>query len=116
MEVKVFINNFREAFGDAAELPIVFWYSDNKIVDTDKINGCLFKGIGLVREGGLMSLSVDTISCGGGKFYIGFTDMPVHVPHFVSVKEKYKESPEVLIDFDDKLVVSKIVKRISFSY
>ena len=110
MEVKVFINNFREAFGDAAELPIVFWYSDNKIVDTDKINGCLFKGIGQVRQGRLMSLNADTIGCGGGKFYTGFTEMPVHVPHFVSVKEKYKENPEMVIDFVDKLGVCKTDK------
>ncbi len=24
----VFTNNYREAFGNAAELPLVFWYSD----------------------------------------------------------------------------------------
>jgi hypothetical protein len=44
MEVKVFIHNFREAFGVTADLPFVFWYSDNPISeDIDKINGCFFK-------------------------------------------------------------------------
>lgn len=44
MKVDVFINNFREAFGEAAELPIVFWYSDKAVSGTEKINGCFFKG------------------------------------------------------------------------
>ena len=43
MEVKVFIDNYREAFGEKAELPIVFWYSDTPLADTEKINGCFFK-------------------------------------------------------------------------
>jgi hypothetical protein len=34
MKIKTFINNYREAFGEAAELPVVFWYSDEKIADT----------------------------------------------------------------------------------
>ena len=45
MEVKKFIENYREAFGEAAELPIVFWYSDENIGQTGKIGGCFFKGI-----------------------------------------------------------------------
>ena len=41
MEVKVFIHNFREAFGVTANLPFVFWYSDIPISeDIEKINGC----------------------------------------------------------------------------
>lgn len=28
MEVTIFINNYREAFGEAAKLPIAFWYSE----------------------------------------------------------------------------------------
>ena len=28
MEIKTFVANYREAFGETAELPIVFWYSD----------------------------------------------------------------------------------------
>lgn len=43
MEVDVFINNYREAFGNAAELPIVFWYTDVQVANTEKINGCFFK-------------------------------------------------------------------------
>ena len=107
MEVSVFISNFRKAFGDVVELPMVFWYSDEPVADTEKINGCFFKGLQTVRQGAPISLSVNTIGCGGGKFYAGFTDMPEHVPNFVSVKEKYKKTPEMVIEFIDNLGVCR---------
>ena len=43
MEIKKFIENYREAFGEYAELPIVFWYSDILENETAKVNGCFFK-------------------------------------------------------------------------
>ena len=30
MDIQTFIQNFREAFGEKAELPLVFWYSDTQ--------------------------------------------------------------------------------------
>ena len=107
MEVSVFINNYKEAFGEAAELPSVFWYSDVPVAKTEKINGCLFKGMDTVRKGNPISLSIDIISCGGGKFYTGFTEMPVHIPNLVSLKEKYKKTPEMVVEFIDNLEVSQ---------
>jgi Uncharacterised ArCR, COG2043. len=106
MDVKVFINNYREAFGEKVELPIVFWYSDTSLADTEKINGCFFKGLKTVREGNPISLNAEVIGCGGGKFYTGFTEMPERVPNFVSLKEKYKKTPEMVIDFIKHLGVS----------
>ena len=41
----------------------------------------------------------DVIGCGGGKLYTGFTDMPERVPGFVSLKEKYKKTPEMVVDY-----------------
>ncbi len=102
-----FIANYREAFGEAAELPIVFWYSDTAVARTEKINGCFFKGFGEVRNGTPISLNAETIGCGGGKFYTGFTAMPEHVPTFVSLKEKYKDTPEHVLEFIGKLQVSR---------
>lgn len=107
MEVNVFINNYKEAFGEAVELPVVFWYSDTPFTDTEKINGCFFKGMAVVRKGNPISLSVETITCGGGKFYTGFTDMPERIPNFVSLKEKYKKTPEMVVDFVESLGVSR---------
>lgn len=105
MEVNVFINNYREAFGHTAELPLLFWYSDTPFAETEKINGCFFKGLKAAREGNPISLSLDTITCGGGKFYTGFTPMPEQVPAFVSLKERYKKTPEMVVDFVEKLGV-----------
>ena len=106
MEVKVFIHNFREAFGVTADLPFVFWYSDNPISeDIDKINGCFFKSFDKLKEGEQISLSSERIGCMGGKFYTGFSEMHERIPNFVSLKEKYKKTPEMVIDFIQKMKV-----------
>lgn len=44
MDIHTFMTNYREAFGERAELPIAFWYSDKQESETDKIGGCFFKG------------------------------------------------------------------------
>lgn len=111
MEIQTFIQNFKEAFGDNAELPIVFWYSDNPEGQMEKINGCFFKGMKTVREGTTISLNAENIGCGGGKFYTGFTEMPERVPTFVSLKEKYKQTPEMVIDFIQQTGVPRAEKK-----
>lgn len=108
MEVKVFIDNFREAFGSIAQLPIAFWYSDDPISnDEEKINGCFFKSFDHLRQGNPLSLHLDTIGCMGGKFYTGFAEMNERVPQFVSLKEKYKKTPDMVLEFVDKLGVPR---------
>lgn len=111
MEIKTFIKNYKEAFGESAELPIVFWYSDALENQTEKINGCFFKSMKKVREGTTVSLNAEIVGCGGGKFYTGFTDMPEHVPTFVSQKERYKETPEMVKEFVNQLQVPKSLKQ-----
>lgn len=103
MEVTTFINNYREAFGEAVGLPIAFWYSEAPIAETEKIGGCFFKAMQTVREGNPISLGLETIGCGGGKLYTGFTSMPERVPNFVSLKEKYKKKPEMVVEFVEGL-------------
>ena len=99
MEIQTFISKYRNAFGEAAPLPIIFYYSDNKTADTEKIPGCFLKYLRQAADGHTVCLNGDNITCGGGKFYAGFTPMPEHVPTFVSQKEKYKESPEQILDY-----------------
>lgn len=111
MEIKRFIENYREAFGERAELPIVFWYSDTLECETEKVNGCFFKSMKIVREGTIVSLNAETIGCGGGKFYTGFTEMPERVPNFVSLKERYKETPELVKSFIEQMGVPKAEKQ-----
>lgn len=111
MEIRTFIESYTEAFGEAAELPIVFWYSDELVGKTEKIGGCFFKGMRAVREGEMISLDAEVMGCGGGKFYTGFTDMPEHVPGFVSLKEKYKKTPEMVKEYVDALGVPKAERK-----
>lgn len=110
MDIATFITNYQEAFGKHAELPIAFWYSDQMEAPTEKVNGCLFKCMKRVRDGEAVSLSTETITCGGGKFYTGFSDMPERVPGFVSLKEKYKKTPEMVLDFIKDVQVPKTDK------
>lgn len=111
MNVTEFIANYREAFGEAAGLPIVFWYSDTPIREIEKINGCFFKGMKSVREGEIISLSSDTIGCFGGKLYTGFTDISPHIPNFVSLKERYKQTPQMVVDYIESLHINRAEKK-----
>lgn len=99
MEVQVFIDNYMEAFGAEAELPVIFWYSAERLYPVEKIGGCFFRILYDVRDGRPASLGRDNIGCGGGKLYTGFSDMPLHVPDFVSFKERYKKTPEMVVEF-----------------
>ena len=64
MDIHTFIANYQEAFGQHAELPIAFWYSDRMGASTEKVTGCLFKCMKQVRDGKIVSLSNETITCG----------------------------------------------------
>lgn len=111
MELKAFVQSYREAFGENAQLPLLFGYSDVAVADTAKIGGCFFKGLQAAREGTPVSLSAEVIGCGGGKLYTGFSDMPERVPNFVSLTEKYKRTPEMVADYVKSLQMPRTTKR-----
>lgn len=94
MDIQTFINNYYEAFSLKAELPIAFWYSDSLLGELKQTQGCLFKALPAIRQGEIISMNGNSIGCGGGKFYTGFT----HVPNFVSLKERYKQTPEMVVE------------------
>lgn len=98
MDIQTFINNYYEAFSLKAELPIAFWYSDSLLGELKQTQGCLFKALPAIRQGEIISMNENSIGCGGGKFYTGFTPMPEHVPNFVSLKERYKQTPEMVVE------------------
>ena len=110
MELKEFIESYREAFGENAQLPLLFGYSDTAVADTAKIGGCFFKGLQAAREGMPVALSAEVIGCGGGKLYTGFSDMPERVPNFVSLTEKYKRTPEMVTDYVKRLEMPRATK------
>lgn len=111
MEIEEFIQNYREAFGSKTQLPLLFGYSDKPVADTAKIGGCFFKGLQAARDGEPVSLSADVIGCGGGKLYTGFSVMPERVPGFVSLKEKYKKTPEMVVEYIQGLGVERAEKQ-----
>ncbi len=116
METGKFIDTFREAFGEKPPLPIAIWYSEGQITETPKVGGCYFKYLNEIRCGATVSFSLDNIGCGGGKFYSGFSAMPEFVPNFVSVKERYKQTPELVVDAVARIDVhSKEGKYLNFS-
>lgn len=106
MDRKQFINDYREAFGEAAALPILFWHSDEPVAEPKAVNGCFFPAFEQVRDGKAVSFDAETMKCGGGKFYCGLAPMPEYVPTFVSEKEHYKASPQLVREFVERLDIA----------
>lgn len=103
MDYQQLINDYKEAFGESATMPIAFWHSDTPIAEPEAVNGCFFPIFEKVRKGNAASFDVATMKCGGGKFYCGLAPMPEYVPTFVSEKEHYKATPEQVKSFADRL-------------
>lgn len=107
MDIKTFITNYYEAFSTRAELPIAFWYSDLLSGELQATQGCLFKALPSIRGGKVISMNAKTIGCGGGKFYTGFTPMPEYVPTFVSQKERYKQTPQQVLEYVQAMKIAR---------
>jgi hypothetical protein len=107
-----FIDNYREAFGDGAPLPIAFWYADESVAETPRTQHCFFREvIPAVRAGGKASLNADNINCGGGRFYTGFAPLRETTPAFVSNTERYKQTPEMVVDHIERSAVPVATRR-----
>lgn len=104
-DISTFIQDFHEAFGEKATLPILFYYSDTPVSFPEKTNGCMFKLLVKVKEGQDITLSADTVTCGGGKHYAGFAPLPERVYTFVSEKERYKQTPQDVKEYVEQLDV-----------
>lgn len=115
MDKSKFIENFRNAFGDY-ELPIGIWYSDQPVADPLKTKGCFIKDLKPARKGETVSLNLEAIACPGGKTYTGLTEMPPFIPGFVSMKEHYKQSPDLVQQFVCELnIVQQFGRYINFA-
>ncbi len=98
MTPQEFLAAYREAFGEKPELPLVFGYTNEPKNPVAKTEGCFFKALRDARKGTVVSLNASNIGCGGGKLYTGFSPMPEYVPQFVSLKERYKQTPELVVE------------------
>ena len=105
MDIPAFIDNYREAFGERAALPILFYYGDTPVAPAEKTNGCMFRLLVKAMEGQDVTLSADTVTCGGGKHYAGFAPLREYVYTFVSEKERYKATPEDVAEYVEHLDV-----------
>ena len=103
MTVNEFIERYRDAFGDAAPMPIAFGYSDNVVSEIKRVPKCMIGTISNVRHGESLTLTEENVICGGGGLYTAFREMPERVPMFVSEVEHYKQSKEMVIDYVNNL-------------
>lgn len=97
MTPKEFINHYQEAFGENTQLPIAFWYSDNPVADTEKTYGCMFSRLKDARNGQPVSLWEGNMTC--GSIYAGFSEMQEGVAFYVSQREHYQQTPQMVMEY-----------------
>ncbi len=105
MTPQQFIEKFREAFGEAAPMPIAFWYGDTAVNPDSRVPRCMIGAIRKVCEGNPLTLTAETVQCGGGGLYTAFRPMPERVPLFVSETEHYKQRPEQVRAYVESLEI-----------
>ena len=110
MTPQEFIAQFREAFGEAAPLPIAFWYDDTAVNAESRVPRCMIGAIRKVCEGEPLTLTTENVQCGGGGLYTAFRPMPERVPMFVSETEHYKRSPEQVRSYVKSLEIEQTNK------
>lgn len=103
MTINEFLSLYKQAFGGDAPLPVAFGYSNTAVTDVKKIPRCMIGAIRKVCDGGALTLSADNVLCGGGSLYTAFAPMPDRVPVFVSGEEHYKQTPDQVKDYIDRL-------------
>lgn len=104
-----FLKRWRKFFGDA-ELPITFFYSDNpedaEYAGVPSGHRCVICDLGKVRRGTPLYFDIDSVGCGGGKRYFGFTrKLRANFKYFLSCGkegeidgERYKKTPELVVE------------------
>lgn len=93
---------------DGADLPMCFYYSDDEAyrqhLRPSKGHTCMIGQLVRVRKGETLAFDKDSVPCGGGKKYMGFSTaaMP-YFEHFLSCGipgklegERYKKTPEIV--------------------
>lgn len=105
----LFLEKWNQYF-PGAELPIVFYYTDErgKVEPAEKAEEwrCVICDLGMARHGKSVAFALDTISCGGGKRYFGFTDelrdnFEFFLSHGIPGEiegVRYKKTPELVTE------------------
>ncbi len=97
-----------ERYFDGAPLPICFYYTDDEAcrrhIRPAKGHTCLIGQLASVCRGETLCVDRDSVDCGGGKRYLGFTrEVMPDFEYFLSCGipgklegERYKKSPEIV--------------------
>ncbi len=102
IQTTLWIQKWREAFGEKPGLPIAFGYSDRPMSEPRHRGHCLIGALQAVRKGETISFSAGELQCGGGTVYTGFGPMNDRIPTFVSQTERYKQTPGMVREAIDK--------------
>ncbi len=110
MDVKIkqkFIVLWRKYFNGAG-LPITFYYADQRgntrLTEPPSGHRCVICDLSEVGKGESLCFTADTVGCGGGKRYLGFSrEIAPNFEYFLSCGipgklegERYKKSPELV--------------------
>lgn len=106
MEIREFVALYQKAFGTGVPLPVAFGYNDTPATDVVKIPRCMVGAIRRVCDGEPLTLSAENVLCGGGALYTAFAPMQKRVPTFVSEVEHYKQTPEQVREYVDRLGIT----------
>ena len=108
LQLKEHVMKLWKKYFNNADLPIVFWYTDEEklpsMVKPPSEHRCLIDDLIKVRKGESLCFSGESIGCGGGKRYLGFTEkLGPNFEYFLSCGipgmmqgERYKKSPELV--------------------
>jgi len=106
----LFLEKWAKYFGDS-ELPITFFYlddpGDTALANLPNGHSCIVCELALVRKGKALAWNVQSVSCGGAKRYLGYTDtLRPDFEYFLSTGkpgelegERYLKSPELVREF-----------------
>lgn len=97
--ITTFIGELRRAFGENMKLPFAVWYSEKPAGEEVCMPHCMFEALPLIEEGKIITFSKEKLHCGGGRIYCGFNAYTPAIGKFVSGKEFYKQTPEMVDDF-----------------
>jgi uncharacterized protein (DUF169 family) len=93
---------------DGAELPIVFYYTDEvsevELVKSPSGHRCIMPDLARVRKGSSICFGIGSFGCFGGRRYLGFSDeLTPNFEYFLSCGipgqlegERYKKTPEIV--------------------
>lgn len=108
---------------NGAELPISFYYTSDEtgveVLAPSKGHRCLIANLPKVRRGKPLRFDVNSISCFGGKRYLGFSDtLRSNFEYFLSCGipgemegERYKKSPEIVREMMERMAKFRAPKK-----